>query len=370
MSQRHQVGTVLPGYNPLKVANAPTIGTATAGGSNCASVTFTAPSCVGGAAISSYTAYANCGVRLTSGASSPLVITGLTSGTSYTFKVIATNLYGPSGPSSASSSITARVQGQVLYCTPGTFSWVAPAGVTSISVIAVGGGGGGAGNRGGTMNGGGGGALAYTNNITVVPGNSYALRVGSGFSFYCAGASEAKSSYFVCNPKVSGGGCATLGYGTTAGTVTAGTGYSGGLGGTGGYNGNAYGYGAGGGGAGGYSGAGGKGSKACGTGGYSDGTNGSGGSGGGGAVAANGGGVGVLGEGASGTTKAGAACYPCSNINATSRGIMNGTAGSGGSARLYGGGGGGNGNCGGGGAVRIIWPGTTRSFPSTNTGNL
>jgi hypothetical protein len=25
---------------------------------------------------------------------------------------------------------------------------------------------------------------------------------------------------------------------------------------------------------------------------------------------------------------------------------------------------------GGGGAVRIIWPGTTRQFPSTNTGNL
>jgi hypothetical protein len=43
---------------------------------------------------------------------------------------------------------------------------------------------------------------------------------------------------------------------------------------------------------------------------------------------------------------------------------------------LYGGGGGGgrwnngvgaNGRIG---AVRIIWPGTTRSFPSTNTGNL
>ena len=31
-----------------------------------------------------------------------------------------------------------------------------------------------------------------------------------------------------------------------------------------------------------------------------------------------------------------------------------------------------NGGAGGGasGAVRIIWPGTTRSFPSTNTGNL
>jgi hypothetical protein len=42
------------------------------------------------------------------------------------------------------------------------------------------------------------------------------------------------------------------------------------------------------------------------------------------------------------------------------------------SGGLYGGGGGGNstGAMGAGGAVRIIWPGTTRSFPSTNTGNL
>jgi hypothetical protein len=28
------------------------------------------------------------------------------------------------------------------------------------------------------------------------------------------------------------------------------------------------------------------------------------------------------------------------------------------------------GGIGGGGAVRIIWPGNTRTFPSTNTGNL
>jgi len=50
----------------------------------------------------------------------------------------------------------------------------------------------------------------------------------------------------------------------------------------------------------------------------------------------------------------------------------------GGTGGAYGGGGGaswGGGatvsdGIGGGGAVRIIWPGTTRSFPSTQTGNL
>jgi hypothetical protein len=45
--------------------------------------------------------------------------------------------------------------------------------------------------------------------------------------------------------------------------------------------------------------------------------------------------------------------------------------GSGGSGLTYGGGGGGNfsGN-GGVGAVRIIWPGTSRYFPSTGTANV
>jgi hypothetical protein len=47
----------------------------------------------------------------------------------------------------------------------------------------------------------------------------------------------------------------------------------------------------------------------------------------------------------------------------------------GGAGGAYGGGGGYNdnlvtGGAGAVGAVRIIWPGTTRSFPSTNTGDL
>jgi hypothetical protein len=57
---------------------------------------------------------------------------------------------------------------------------------------------------------------------------------------------------------------------------------------------------------------------------------------------------------------------------------VNGADQVGGNGGPYGGGGGsGNaflptsiGGSGGSGAVRIIWPGTTRQFPSTNTGNL
>jgi len=75
--------------------------------------------------------------------------------------------------------------GQQSFTTVGTTTWTAPAGVTSVSVVAVGGGGGGVGhsyysNYGGT--GGGGGALVYVNNITVIPGNSYRVDVGNGGS--------------------------------------------------------------------------------------------------------------------------------------------------------------------------------------------
>jgi hypothetical protein len=105
---RYQAGIVLPGYNPLKVPNAPTIGTATAGVAS-ASVTFTAPSDVGGGAITGYSVVAiktsDGSTSVASGASSPISVTGLAV-TAYTFKVFATNAYGPSPLSAASNSAT------------------------------------------------------------------------------------------------------------------------------------------------------------------------------------------------------------------------------------------------------------------------
>jgi hypothetical protein len=65
---------------------------------------------------------------------------------------------------------------EALFTTPGTYSWTAPIGVTSVSVVAVGGGGGAGLYNGG---GGGGGALAYKNNIAVTPGQSYTVIVGA-----------------------------------------------------------------------------------------------------------------------------------------------------------------------------------------------
>jgi hypothetical protein len=95
-------------YNPLKNPNAPTIGTATAGVAS-ASVTFTAPSNVGGSAITAYSVVAiktsDGSTTITTGTSSPISVTGL-SITAYTFKVFATNSYGPSPLSAASNSAT------------------------------------------------------------------------------------------------------------------------------------------------------------------------------------------------------------------------------------------------------------------------
>jgi len=338
---------------------APTIGTATVASGTSVSVAFTAPSCTGyPAGVTGYRVISTPGCLSNTGASSPIVVSGLTTGTAYTFKAQATNSIGYGALSAASNSVTPVAIGQQAYTTRGVYTWVAPASVTSVSVVAIGAGAAGAGNRGGTTNGGGGGALAYTNNISTTPGSSYTVTV-SGCNG-CGGFSQNGSS-FVTNPKAGNGGCGggLQGWGPTAGAVIAGTGFSGGSGGSGPFCGNAYSLGGGGGGAGGYSGAGGTGSTACGTAFFSNGTNGSGGSGGGGGVAGSGGGVGILGQGSSGTAGAGA-------INT----VSNGTPGSGGCGKFYGAGGGGGGTVGGNGAVRIIWPGTTRSFPSTNTGDL
>ena len=74
-----------------------------------------------------------------------------------------------------------------IFTSSGT--WVCPAGVTSVSIVAIGGGGAGAsrplsGGAAGGATGGGGGGLAYINNYTVIPGQSYTVVVGRGGSTY------------------------------------------------------------------------------------------------------------------------------------------------------------------------------------------
>jgi hypothetical protein len=89
----------------IAAPNAPTIGTAT-GGNAQATVAFTTPSSLNGETITSYTVTGLPGGVTATGASSPITVSGLTDGTSYTFTVVANTASGASLSSSSSSSIT------------------------------------------------------------------------------------------------------------------------------------------------------------------------------------------------------------------------------------------------------------------------
>jgi hypothetical protein len=88
----------------LNAPNEPTAVSASAG-DTAATVSFTAPANVGGSALTGYVATSNDGIGAT-GSASPITVTGLTNGTSYTFRVWALNAFGYSAPSGASGSIT------------------------------------------------------------------------------------------------------------------------------------------------------------------------------------------------------------------------------------------------------------------------
>ena len=110
MSMRYQAGVLTASYFPLKTPDAPTIGTASQPLTGAISTTFTAPSNVGGGAITGYTAVAtdsSSGATFTgTGASSPITVSGLTTGNTYTVKVFATNAFGAGPLSGASNSVT------------------------------------------------------------------------------------------------------------------------------------------------------------------------------------------------------------------------------------------------------------------------
>ena len=69
-------------------------------------VSFTSPSDVGGAAVTGYRVTDSTGAHTASGSASPVTVTGLTNGTSYTFNVWAINPFGWSTASDASGSVT------------------------------------------------------------------------------------------------------------------------------------------------------------------------------------------------------------------------------------------------------------------------
>jgi uncharacterized protein (TIGR02145 family) len=87
------------------VPGPPTSVTVSAGNAS-ASVAFVAPTNNGGSAITGYTVTSSPGGITATGTTSPINVTGLTNGTAYTFRVVATNAIGNSVASAASTAVT------------------------------------------------------------------------------------------------------------------------------------------------------------------------------------------------------------------------------------------------------------------------
>lgn len=98
----------------LNAPDAPTSVSGTAGDEQV-DVSFTAPSDVGGAAVSGYRVTDTTGAHGASGSASPITVTGLTNETAYTFRVWALNAFGWSSPSDASGSVTPALLQRALF---------------------------------------------------------------------------------------------------------------------------------------------------------------------------------------------------------------------------------------------------------------
>jgi hypothetical protein len=278
----------------------------------------------------------------------------------------------PPGPSPRNEAI--------FTDTSGPISWVVPSGVTKISAVCIGGGGGGKGDGSGG-GGGAGGDLRYYNNLSVTPGETLTITVGvggtGGTSPTAGGYSRIARSGTTLLEAAGGGAGSTTSSGAKNGTsTTVGGSVGGNDGGTSTNSGGAS-TSSGAGGAGGYAGNGGTGASLTNTAG-STGTGGSGGGGGGGggsSCGGSGGGVNVFGQdyngtggnGATGSAGNGVAgSFGDSGLGPVFRAILNNQtpkfAGGGGSGRDLTGAAGPGGQ----GAVRIVYPGDTRSFPSTD----
>jgi len=382
------------GKSNTTVPGAPTSVGGSASSSSAISVTFSAPASNGGLSIDLYQAISSPGCITATAASSPISVTGLSASTAYTFKVRAHNSKGYGCYSSSSGSITTQsVRGCSVYTTPGTYTFTAPAGVTYVSALFISAGSIGfqqgrficccigcyvyVGGRGGPA-----GGVGWANAYPTTPGNNYSVKVGSygsGFDYGSVGTSSFTPYVAPKQTQAAGGSCnggagyncAGLGHGGTYGAGGRAPNYSGAitLGGGGGGGAAACALQYSGGGAGGTGDTGNGGQATSGSSGVYGGAGGGGGGCGSVSRGGGGGGTGLYGVGSSGSG---------GGVNGgAGSGGSGGSSGSGANGGSYGGGGGGAGGTyysssgrgiGGGGAVRIVWPGNTRSWPSTDLG--
>jgi hypothetical protein len=198
--------------SPATAPGAPTIGTPTAGDGSV-SLTFTAPGSNGGSAITNYS-YSTDGTTYTAFSpaqtTSPLTISGLTNGVSYTASIKAINAAGSSVASSASASFTpvlppsftvtsgsastSVANGRTYYKFTTNGSITVGAAAATVEIFAVGGGGAGGRGTGDPGNyGGGGGAGGLQTNLSgfgiasqcvtipaLTAGTVYTIVVGDG----------------------------------------------------------------------------------------------------------------------------------------------------------------------------------------------
>ncbi|MBX9818585.1 MAG: fibronectin type III domain-containing protein, partial [Burkholderiaceae bacterium] len=112
--QTFAVNAIAPG--------APTGAVGTAGAGQV-SVAFAAPVSTGGSAILDYTVTSSPGGLTTTGAASPLTVTGLTNGTAYTFTVTARNSSGSGTASIASVAVTPKAAQTITFNNPGPLTY-------------------------------------------------------------------------------------------------------------------------------------------------------------------------------------------------------------------------------------------------------
>jgi hypothetical protein len=229
------------GKSNTSVPGAPTIGSASSTGTTSASVSFSAPACTGHLTIDYYQAISTPGC-ITATGTSPISVTGLSSSTSYTFKVRAHNSKGYGAYSGSSNSITTdtpayymciSTSGACVYTCPvytnlkvarwnGSGSFTVnfvgsgvgnPGNKINYGVIAGGGGGSYVVNGQVGSGGGGGGVLVCNGNLCVsggytVTARSYSVSIGGGgtnYGAYCS-TSRGQSSSIACIATSTGGG--------------------------------------------------------------------------------------------------------------------------------------------------------------------
>ena len=403
------------GKSNTSVPGIPTGVSASATSSSAISVSFSAPACTGHLTIDYYQVVCTGSGTNSATGTSPISVTGLSPSTSYTFKVRAHNSKGYGCYSSSTGTATTNAaRGCIIYTSGnGCYTFIYPSGVSRVTAMVVGGG-----TNGGNGSsyydcacnlnymggiGGSGGGIAYYNNLAGTPGSSRvyihtssAPNSGAGFFqslWVCTSSNNDGNAFWVraaacmvCYNYVYNTGCGGHQRGGWGGYVcgsSAGpSGVGAGGGGAGGYNNigaahrnGSYTQGCGGraqnnytnAGADGYLGGGGGGNPGAGT--YGSAVGGAGG-----------GGVSLYGRGSSG---AGGRSWSNSGASEGGGGGSGGNAGStssgrnGGNGGQYGGGGGGPANYygtvgtkgqGAPGAVRLLWPGCSRKFPSCDVG--